>query len=229
MAESPTSASVLDPARPLRGASPSPGEVVTPAPWLLTGRGLVVVLSARGPVKGRGVVGRISAVALVDYESSDVGPYRELLHVPHLTRLADAVGPTVDHIWVTLHASAISGNENWGLTKTVADIERTAEPDGLERWTASDGEGDLARVVHRPFGPPLPVAKPAGLGRLLQVRGERSFATPVGVRGLIRATRLRETSFDPARVADLDRHRVLGAVSITAGTMTFGVPHITQR
>lgn len=201
---------------------------VTPAPWVLTGRGLVVLLHARRPVPGRGVLGRISAVAFVDYESSDVGPYRELLHVPYVTRWEEAVGPTVDHIWVTLAESAVSGNANWGLTKTVADIERTPLAGGAERWTASDEGGDLGQVTHRPFGPPLPVGKPKNLGRLLQVRHGQRFATPVGVRGLVRASRVQDASFDAGRLLDLGAHRIVGAAAITAGTMTFNQPRITD-
>ncbi len=212
--------------RTVRGASPMPGDVVTPAPWLLTGQGLVVVLRSRRRVAGRGALGRISALAFVDYESSEVGPYRELLHMPYLTRWSDAIGPTVDHIWVTLHESAISGNANWGLTKTVATIEREPLAGGSERWLAADDGGPLAEVVHTVIGPRLPIAKPASLGRLLQVRAGQTFATPVGVRGLVRASRVEELSIDAARVTDLDDHQVLGAVSISSGTMTFGVPRV---
>jgi hypothetical protein len=210
-----------------RGTSPGPGDVVTPAPWLLTGRGLVLLLAARSRVQGRGLAGRFSAVAFVDYESSDVGPYRELLHVPYVARLGDAVGPMVDHIWVTLRDSAVSGNANWGLSKTVADIERVSRPDGCDHWTASDDDGHLGTVTHRPFGPPLPVGKPRGLGRLVQARGGERFQTPVGVRGLVRPTRVVEASLDGSRVADLSTRRIVAAVSITHGTMTFGVPRIT--
>lgn len=209
------------------GAAPEPGAGVTPAPWQLTGRGLVVLLRAKGPVRGRGALGRFSAVGFVDYDRSDVGPYRELLYVPHVTRHSGGVGPTVRDIWVTLEASAVSGNANWGLTKSVAAIDRAAAPGGAERWTASDDGGALGSVTHRPFGPALPVGKPAGLGRLLQVQGGRAFATPVGVRGLLRASRVEDASFDPARVVDLDACAVLGAVSITHGGMSFGVPAIT--
>lgn len=210
----------------LRGTVARPGDVVTPAPWVLTGNGLVLLLRADRPRTGRGIAGRFSAVAFVDYESSDVGPYRELLHIPRVARIGDAVGPTVEHIWVTLHDSAVSGNANWGLTKTVADIERLAESDGAERWTAEDPGGSLGEVVHRPYGPRLPIGKPAGLGRLVQVRSGQRFQTPVGLRGLIRPTKVSEASLDPRRIADLSANRIVAAVSISSGTLSFGVPQI---
>lgn len=209
-----------------RGA-PMTDTVVTPAPWQLTGRGLVVLLRSKERVAGRGALGRFASVGFVDYDRSDVGPYRELLFVPHVVRRGGWVGPTVRDIWVTLQASAVSGNANWGLTKSVASIERRTEG-GVERWTASDGDGPLGSVAHRPFGPPVPIGKPAGIGRLLQRRDGQDFATPVGVRGLLRATRVQQASFDATRVVDLDRYAVLGAVAITHGGMSFGVPSITD-
>lgn len=224
MAEPQPVAPAIPGADPVAAAASTPQ--VTPAPWTLTGRGFVLLLRSRARVQGRGLLGRFSAVGFVDYATSDVGPYRELLHVPHLTRRSGGVGPTVRDIWVTLEASAVSGNANWGLTKSVAQIDRVTSAAGVESWTASDEAGELGRVLHHPSGPALPIAKPAGLGRLLQVRDGQAYATPVGVRGLVRWTEVVEASFDP-RVVDLEAHTIVGGVAITRGSMGFGVPAIT--
>ncbi len=199
------------------------GAVIAPPPWALTGRAVVLLLRDTAPkAASPGLAGRFSSVAFVDYATSGVGPYRELLHVPRVTRWSDAIGPTVAGIWVDSAASAASGNHNWGLTKRVARIERERIGGGKpEQWTASDSHGKLGALVHRPWGPPLPIGKTRGLGRLLQRRDGLSWSTPVSVFGIARPTSVWDVSLDPVRVTDLERHRVVAAFSITHGRMGF--------
>lgn len=198
-----------------------------PAPWSLALQGVVVFLRDTAP-PGRGLLARYSAVAWVDYASSNVGPYRELLYAERvIRRRGRPTGPSVLDIWVTSQASAISGNANWGLTKSVIDIDRASAGGGAEAWTAANEDGPLGSIVHRPFGPPAPVGKPRGLGRLLQTRDEQFWATPVSFVGLARLTKVTEASFDAARVVDLNRHRIVGALSLTHTHMGFHAATVT--
>jgi hypothetical protein len=211
---------------PATGARAADG--IVPAPWSLTGRGVVVLLAARSRAAAApGLAGRFSAVAFVDYSSSPVGPYRELLHVPSVVRWNGATGPTVRDIWVDLEASAISGNANWGLTKSVIRVDREPIGGGAERWVATDHDGvQLAKLVHRPWGPWLPVGKPGAGPRLLQRRDGNQFETPVSLLGLARASRVASVAFDADRVVDLDQHRVIGAVALPAGRLGFLKPRV---
>jgi hypothetical protein len=210
---------------PAEGAPP-PGGIV-PAPWSLTGRGVVLLLAARSRAAAApGLAGRLSAVAFVDYSSSPVGPYLELLHVPRVVRWQGAVGPTVRDIWVDSLASATSGNANWGLTKSVIEIEREPLTGHSERWVATDGDRQLAKLIHHPFGPPLPAAKLGAGMRLLQRREAKQFETPVSLLGLMRFSRVASVSFDPDLVVDLGQHRVIAAVSITHGRLGFLKPRV---
>ena len=61
-----------EPLSPLLGADP-PG--LARPPWPLTGQAVVVLLRERTR-SSAGLLGRLSAVAFVDYETSCVGPYR---------------------------------------------------------------------------------------------------------------------------------------------------------
>ncbi|MBJ7472387.1 MAG: acetoacetate decarboxylase family protein [Solirubrobacteraceae bacterium] len=204
---------------PADGAAPA----LVPAPWALSGQAVVLLLRATARRGGTpGLAGRFSAVAFVDYATSGVGPYRELLHVPRVTRWSDAIGPTVAGIWVTTQASVVSGNHNWGLTKKLARIERERVGGGRpEHWIAEDEAGELGSLVHRPWGVPVPVGKPRAGGRLLQRRDGFAWATPVSVFGLARPTSVWDVKLDADRVTDLERHRIVAAFSITSGRMGF--------
>ena len=63
-----------------------------PAPWSLTGQGFILFFRfsraaldaeapVRDPMRGRWL-GGVGALMIVDYATSDVGPYREILLVP---------------------------------------------------------------------------------------------------------------------------------------------------
>jgi hypothetical protein len=195
---------------------------VAPAPWVLHGQGVIVVLRDRAPRPSRpGAFGRFSLVMFVDYSASPVGPYQELLFIPRVERWPDVIGGTVEDIWVTSQASALNGNENWGLTKSVADIRREPTGDGDERWTAEDESGPLAAFTHRPRGVKFPVAKPRNLARLVQRRDGLSWVTPVSLLAWTRLSSVSELWLDPVRVMDTERHRPIAAVQITSGRLGF--------
>lgn len=195
---------------------------VAPAPWVLHGQGVIVVLrdTSRVP-SGRGAFGRFSLVMFVDYTASDVGPYRELLTIPRIERWPDVVGGTVEDIWVTSAASALNGNANWGLTKSVADIRRSHEAGGGERWTAADDDGALAEFTHRPRGPRFPVAKPKNVAKLVQRRDGYSWVTPVSLLAWSRISSVGSLWLHPERLLDTERHRPVAAVQITSGRLGF--------
>lgn len=98
-----------------------------PAPWALTGQGWVVPqlqhvdeIAAYVP-EGLQIVGwhgwTPGGYVCVDYETSPVGPYREILFVPALVRLDRKIGFHVSHIYVDNAASVVGGQKNWWLPK----------------------------------------------------------------------------------------------------------------
>lgn len=62
-------------------------------------------------------------LAYVDYASSDVGPYKELLFIPGLLPIQNRRYPTISPIWVSTWDSVVNGNINWGIPKNRADFE----------------------------------------------------------------------------------------------------------
>lgn len=110
------------------------------------------------------------ALAVVDYSSTPVGPYREAL----VARPCSPLDVTVPWIVTDSPASDEGGRRHWGLPKHPATVEVAP---GLRSARVSGAGADLRLVVARALGPAVPVAVPAGLrqpGRdraLLTVRG----------------------------------------------------------
>lgn len=197
----------------------SPITQVVPAPWDLVGCGAILLLRpTRG--KRRGLLDIGGALTFVDYERSGVDPYLELLHVPRFTHSGAIVGPTIDRIWVTSQRSVDSGRANWAIPKHLAEITRTGEPSGPQRWTAHAGGELLASLTLEPSGPTLPVVKPRALGRLLQRMDGVRYATPISARGTLRWARVAALELGPV-FADVDPARVAGAVVVPRFRMGF--------
>jgi hypothetical protein len=192
-----------------------------PAPWRLTGRGLVVAvwLPARqvGPLAGLAGPG---AVMWVDYAESGVGPYGELL-VARQVRTADGRRPHVSQIVVDSVDSVENGRQNWEIPKTLATVSWSE--DGTSA-SAEDEGGPLGRIVVRPWGPRLPVGLdwlPSRWRTLHQPRGELALRTTVRGSGGIRPCALTRFELPEARWPDLRGARVLGAVVVSDFELIF--------
>lgn len=193
----------------------SDAPALVPAPWQLTGRA-VVGLWHRGSGSGP----RWTSIALIDYATSDVGAYGELIAGHGPVRQGGATGVSVDRIWVDSPASMVGGRLNWGLGKELATVERDARH---RDWRVSEGGDVLVTLRHRPWGPPIPVVKPGPLVPLLQVWEGRDVRTDFRARGIVRPTRITAIDVHPERVADLRGRRLVAAFSVERFAMSFPV------
>lgn len=121
--------------------------VIAPAPWELSGSGYVFLFTNSrsfltkhafmSPYQEANLKSGIGAVMLVDYLSSPVGPYRELLYIPGVFKLSGHYVFSISKIYVSSMNSQWNGVENWGIPKEVADfaIEQVNEKE--EEWTVS--------------------------------------------------------------------------------------------
>ena len=166
-----------------------------PAPWSLKGRAYVCALAlpdslrrqqggtaaALGPASGG-----LGMVMLVDYQRSEVGPYRELLFMPGPCRFPDGQRRwSIGRIYVSSDDSAVNGNRNWGLDKRVASFQVAPGRHG-ERVTVHYQEREIARLTLKPRGPALPILGPwlpDRWRRLGQIRDQRCFTFSPSVRG----------------------------------------------
>ncbi|MES2795547.1 MAG: acetoacetate decarboxylase family protein [Bacteroidota bacterium] len=113
--------------------------IVAPAPWALTGEAFVLVYQfPKDFVNKNGFLaeyqignwsGGLGTVMCVNYESSNVGPYFELLFIPGTINLKKMnfekvkSGFSISKIYVSTQDSVINGINNWGIPKELADFE----------------------------------------------------------------------------------------------------------
>ncbi len=104
-----------------------------PAPWQLSGRGLIVVyrlpkswLLEHGGIPAHlqnAFVGGFSALMLVDYSSSNCGGYQELLFVPGMFQVSSGQRfLSISQIMVSSASSVQWGIRNWGIPKSFANF-----------------------------------------------------------------------------------------------------------
>src|SRR5262245_61022490 len=103
---------------------------IVPPPWRLTGSGYILLyrwfprdfVAVQGqvpPALAGSFKGGASAVMVVNYENSEVGPYRELLFIPGLFER----GFSITRTYVSSQASVDSGRANWGIPKQLAEFD----------------------------------------------------------------------------------------------------------
>lgn len=122
-------------------------EIKAPAPWDLTGNGYIFLYKfSESFVHTQGFIppflqgayrGGFGAVMLVDYHTSGVGAYRELLFIPGVFEVNGKNYYSITKIYVSTMASVVNGQENWGIPKEVADFDIQRIDDSSERIRVS--------------------------------------------------------------------------------------------
>jgi hypothetical protein len=102
------------------------------APWKLAGSGYILLYRfTKAFVAEHGFLADFQkekfvsgwgAVMLVDYQTSPVGPYHELLFIPGLFSFNKKKVFSISKIYVSTQSSVINGIENWGIPKELADF-----------------------------------------------------------------------------------------------------------
>ncbi len=188
------------------------------APWRLAGDAYVVALrmpeevldeQSFVPESLKGCrLGRYSRMIYVNYKSSPVGPYRELLFDPGRFQFDSKSCRTISRIFVSTPESVVNGLENWGIPKTIAEFEARTLANGWERITVSAEGAVFAELTFStvPFGFPFSDRwLPARQRTTAQhYRGQSYSYAPI-TRATMKMGRLRESKIDPTMFPDISR------------------------
>ncbi len=210
------------------------GSVVrVPAPWVLTGQGhITLVRLSRDFVETRGFVpdaltgrftGGIGMVMYVDYLSSDVGPYREILFIPGMFDVDGRKYFSITRIFVSTIESVVNGRKNWGIPKELAVFDVSRES-GVESVRMSRDGRPFAELHFRDLPFPVPVTTalvPRGPRTLVHIHEGMTYLTTPGARGAVSPARLVHARIDGAVFPDFTQGRVLGTVAVPKFLMTF--------
>lgn len=105
----------------------------SPAPWQLKGEGyLMLYRFSNDFLMKEGCIAQglkpflwmnIGMVMLVNYQSSPIGPYGELLFIPGMFHYKGKYYWHISKIYVSSLDSVMNGRENWGIPKELAQFE----------------------------------------------------------------------------------------------------------
>ena len=213
-----------------------------PAPWALTGSGYILLFRfTREFVRGQGLVpeamqhsfrGGLGTVMYVDYLSSDVGPYRELLFIPGAFDFFGRTYYSITRIYVSTLKSVREGRNNWGIPKELASFEAAMEPGGAERVRVRAEGGTVAEFLFRSRPVSLPVTTavvPAFLRTLAHRSGGRTLLTTPRARGSVAPAWTLEIRTDGSLFPPVERASRIGTVRVPHFFMVFPPARIMEQ
>lgn len=210
------------------------GKYITPAPWTLNGNGLVLLYRfPSGFIEEHGFLqdfqrqnfkAGIGTVMLMDYKSSGVGPYREVLFIPGLIQQRGQLAFTISKIYVSTYDSARSGQRNWGIPKELADFEVTNEKDGSCSWKVKKDGQKIFEATIKPKGFSFPFSTiPLPLTRIVQEGRYGKLLTSPDASGQAKLASLQNLYTKPEDFPPIDELKPLMVLSLQKFLMHFPV------
>jgi hypothetical protein len=217
----------------------SVGSSAYPPPWALRGRGYIFLyrfdrafIAENGQVPA-GLMsefrGGFGSVMLIDYTTSPVGPYRELLFIPGRFQFGRRRYYHITRIYVSTMVSVENGQENWGIPKAQADFEIEQVDERVQRFRVSHN-GELFFQAETKAGLlrlPINTAINPFPARLLQ-RRERDGAwlstEPYGGGTVSLVGTLNELTIDGAHFPDVTGYDPLAVIEVVTFRLNFPIP-----
>lgn len=224
---------------PATGFMTPPDLPVIPPPWKLSGDGWVVFYSFP-PDHPYGVVerdelagkwrGGTGAIAWMNYKSSPVGAYSELLYIPGKFE-ATRKGKTkkfysISQIFVSSWESVVSGRANWGIPKDRADFRVETLPTGEDHLVASIDGAQIAELTAKAGLFRMPVNTGLFPVTLMQKWQGQTFFIKLAVSAGIEWLTSVKTYGDGVHIPDLSGINPLGAIKLDKFKITFPAPEI---
>ena len=198
-----------------------------PAPWTLTGRGIILPYWLNKDWMAEhfpGYSGRLGVAMWVDYHTSPVGPYREWLFIPGKRKNTRGKHYSVSHIVVDSESSMRSGRENWGMPKNLASFHWQQEQ---RKYNLSLSYQDSKLSLKgKSRLPSIPIYSGLLPFSLYQNLNATAFWTRPVAKGWGQWLQVESCEFKGASLPDLSEQRLLGAFAIPRFEMTFPVAEI---
>jgi hypothetical protein len=211
------------------------------APWQLTGEGFILVYQfSRTFIRHNdflpagladNFVGGPSVVMLLNYHTSNAGPYQELLFIPGLFSYRRRWVSSITRIYVSTQVSVVNGRCNWSIPKELADFDWRQGEHRQEQVTVSHNGHPFAHFTLQAVGPAARASSrliPAGWRTLWQPGDNGPLLMRPQGAGWVRLAKCVETSIDPAYFPNLSRGRLLAALKATHFKLAFPAAEIKQ-
>ncbi len=209
------------------------------APWKLRGKGYMFLYNFPKdwskkanflPVEMRGEYqGGLGTLMLVDYATSNVGPYQELLFIPGRFSWMKYRCYAISRIWVSSMASVINGRKNWGIPKNLANFNIEKTGSRQESWSVQSGEGAPFLKADLSYGIlPLPIHTAFLPFPLLQAWQGDHFLTKFSGYGVGRLAKLESLRIDDTIFPDITPKKPLLGLRVDPFHIQFPVAHMIQ-
>jgi hypothetical protein len=157
-----------------------------PAPWQLTGNGIVLIMRLSESWKKRHGLGDykglIASLCLVNYQTSPVGPYQEILFIPGTLANPKGKHLSINRIFVDSEQSKTGGQLNWGIPKQMATFNWQDDGKTIDVSIEHQGLNCFSCQVKRK-GPSLPIYEAMLPITLYQYRDQKHHWTKPKAKG----------------------------------------------
>ncbi len=206
---------------------------IASAPWKLTGSGYILLYRfTKAYVSEHGfladfqkekLVSGWGAVMLVDYQTSPVGPYQELLFIPGIFSFNKKKVFSISKIYVSTQNSVINGIENWGIPKELAEFqwskERTNEHIDIRKNGIPFFQADFIRKSFC-----FPISTAILPLTIVQASNRGLLETKPTSSGIAYLTSLRNVKVKSEFFPDLSKVKPLLAIRVENFKMEFPLP-----
>ncbi len=207
-----------------------------PAPWVLSGKGYIllykftksfVVESSNIPefLKGQ-YTGGFGALMLVDYSTSNAGPYGELLFIPGKFKHEGKKLNTISKIYVSTMASVENGRSNWGIPKELADFSFQSIDSHTEKVAISSENDTIAEFTLKSGKLPFPVNTKLLPFPLVQYHEGKYYYTTFHGKGTGRFAKLTDVNINSKLFPDVSGIKPFVAIKVEPFKITFPVARI---
>lgn len=212
--------------------------LIRAAPWQLSGQAIILIY--RFPeafVQDEGAIppflegkfaGGWGTVMLVNYETSPVDAYQELLFVPGLFDVGRRWAYSITQIYVSSMASVVSGQENWGIPKQLADFNFEESAPGRRHISVSQNGAQFFEATVRSSDFRIPVTtrllpfRPA----IIQQRNNDVLLTQPRGSGWIGSAKLESLTVDERYFPNIEPFMPIVTINVANFTLTFPIPEV---
>jgi hypothetical protein len=209
---------------------------IYPAPWTLSGKGYILLykfpknfvekkVNLPKFLKGH-YTGGFGALMLVDYSSSDAGPYSELLFIPGKFKHQGKKLNTISNIYVSTMESVENGRRNWGIPKEPAEFSFQGTAPHTEKVSIRSGDGTIAEFTLESGGLSFPVNTRLFPFPLVQYHEVSYYYTTFQGCGTGKLAKLKEVHINSRLFPDISNFKPLIAIKVEPFQITFPVATI---
>lgn len=211
---------------------------IAPAPWSLTGNAYVMVYkfpkefihenSFMEEYQRKRFLGYLGTVILVDYHTSNVGKYYELLFIPGMFTFDWEKVFSISKIYVSSEDSIFNGNRNWGIPKEKADFEWIRNDLGRDEVTVKLDGNPIFEIQFNKSYLNFPIKSNFYSFKLAQKSVEDLMITRFNFKGTAKLSKINKVKVDKKYFPETSSLSALFTFQLNDFQMDFGVPNIKK-